>query len=271
MSSNELNTWLLQHPDRDTPHHLQMLRAVIHDEARENCTRYSYLYDRPTRLADNLLRVAEELRSCPNGTYEAFHAYIFILAYVFDRQGSSELDTVGFPEDRKVAESRISSVVRDADQLTGEGRKRPRTIFFNFALAKRTIWNALPTDCTTCRTEMNFPNHFFDTEPQCRRGASLRLIERLQLQAYREIRSGIMLTLTSKLPKELCLLVFEFTMAVEGIAENPRVFEPGVSPEVVMFSSCRRRTPKREYRCHESLQRKAAAPGAVTPNAASSD
>ena len=59
----------------------------------------------------------------------------------------------------------------------------------------------------------------------CSRSMNIELVDVLQKRAYGEIRSGIMLTLTVKLPKELCLLVFEFAVDAEDIPLDPQVWD----------------------------------------------
>ena len=179
------------------------------------------------------MRLVREVRSCPGGDQEAFHLYVFLVAHVFYVSDSSDpFGVFDMDMDSKDAEDQLLRIAREHRQGALDGTKSKA--FFNFALAKRNIWNALPTDCLT-RTSQTHPYDpndplYVPSYPPCRRSTLLSLIERLQIEAYGEIRSGVMLTLTSKLPKELCLIIFEFAMANEEIDIDPVMFEKCEAP-----------------------------------------
>ena len=198
------------------------------------------------------------MQTCPpDGTYVAFHLYIFLIARVFCLRGDT-FPPFGSIGSDKTAESLLLSLVHESRQKSYDVDDESGHIFFNFALAKRTIWNAITADCLICASRASQsstqPATPFDVpHTPCLRANSLTLIERLQQEAYGEIRSGIMLTLISKLPRELCMLVFECALAVEELPVDPTVFERGDDTGTDGENNYRLNwTAKTQYRCLES-------------------
>lgn len=216
---------------------------------------------RPGPLSNKLIRLVKEVQSCPGGTYSAFHLYVFLMARVFFKWDVCSPFGIGSELDSKTCESLLLCLVHDSRRNLRNGKYGPSNIFFNFALAKRTIWSSIPPNCSTCASRAAHPSvpnpPFDDPFSPCRRANSLTLIERLQQEAFGEIKSGIMLTLTSKLPKELCLLVWEFAMAVEDVPMDPMVYErdDGDDDAALPGSNIGRYNwkAKATYRCRESL------------------
>ena len=174
------------------------------------------LRPRSGRLAPKLIRLVEEVQSCPGGIHEAFHLYIFVKAHIFPQWDPDSFGPIGNNPENKRVDSQILKIIKGSlyDQ-PGKLKERP-TIFFNFAAAKREIWNSIPAECNSCDRQQTQgdPSDPLWVPPlpaySCRRASNLRLIEQLQVKAYGEIRFSVMLTLGRKLPKEICILIFEF-------------------------------------------------------------
>lgn len=238
LSYAELDNALIKHPQRNTEALLRHICDLVRKEVGASDTWGVGVRPRAGRVAEKLLRLIQEVRSCPNGAYEAFHLYVFVKAHIFPDWDTDTFGLIGTETDNKKAESRMLEIIKES-HLDPYGRinKEPPT-FFNFAAARRKLWNSMPTDCTACERRQS-PLDPSDPMyvpplppfPPCRRSSNLNIIERLQEEAYGEIKAGIMLTLPSKLPRELCLLIFEFTMAVEGIPLDPHVWEPWESSD----------------------------------------
>lgn len=186
---------------------------------------------RSGRLAPKLMRIIDEVLSCPDGAYEAFHLYIFAKAHIFSHWDLDSFGPIGNNRDNKRVDSQISKIMKDSCRKQPRGRERCPHVFFDFAAAKREIWNSV-RECSSCERQQppQDPSNPFPPPPQfpanalpsppfspCHRGSNLSLIEDLQTKAYGEIRSGIMLTLTKKLPVEICISIFEFVSLVECV------------------------------------------------------
>ena len=183
----------------------------------------------------------------------AFHLYIFVIAHVFHLWDINEpFENIAYDGESRAAESLLLQIASESYRKPLEKESK---IFFDFASAKRTIWNSIPETCSTCASRTSHPSEssLIDPFSSCRRANSLNLIERLQIEAYGEIKSSVMLTLPSKLPKELCLLIFEFAMASEEVAIDPTVFEPDGDGAGGPSSSRLNWTAKMKYRCLESI------------------
>jgi hypothetical protein len=248
---------LLKDPRRNTQAQLHRLSEIVKQEADRKDPWDETIRRRPTSLSTKLIRLVKEVQTCPpDGTYVAFHLYVFLIARVFYLWDA--FPPFGNIGSDKAAESSLLSLVHDSRQKSRDAADNTQHIFFNFALAKRTIWNAMTADCLICASRASLPSNqlaspFDVPHTPCRRANSLTLIERLQQEAYGEIRSGIMLTLVFKLPKELCLLVFEFALAVEELPIDPTVFERGNDTGTDGDTNFRLNwTAKAEYRCLES-------------------
>ena len=247
----------MKDPRRNTEAQLHRLSAIVKQEANRKDPWDETIRRRPGSLSSKLIRLVKEVQTCPpDGTYVAFHLYVFLIARVFYLWDAfAPFGSIGSD---KAAESLLLSLVHESRQKSRNTVDSPGHIFFNFALAKRTIWNGLPPDCSICASRASQPSNLpaspFDSPyPPCRRANSLTLIERLQQEAYGETRSGILLTLAFKLPQELCLLIFEFTLAVEELPIDPTVFERGSDPAANGDSINRlNRSAKAKYRCRES-------------------
>jgi hypothetical protein len=229
LSLEELELVLAKHPQRNSEtqrkHLCELVRKAAKEEIWGSPTRRQ-----PGRLAAKLLRLVKEVQSCPEGGYEAFHLYAFLIAHVFNQRDFTEpRGTIGLDMDFKSAEILLLRIASESRRAKLDGTKREPMTFFNFALVKRTIWNAMPANCLTLGSraypEVSLGPMYPPSSQPCHRPSVLSLIERLQIEAYGEIKSGIMLTLAPKLPKELCVLIFEFAMANEEIDTDPAVFE----------------------------------------------
>ncbi|KAH7094506.1 hypothetical protein FB567DRAFT_5227 [Paraphoma chrysanthemicola] len=78
--------------------------------------------------------------------------------------------------------------------------------------------------CSATRERMNSQECKALINQACVYNSLLPLLDLLQRRAYEEIRFKVLHGLSSKLPAELALLVFEYTLAAEGIPLDPRVF-----------------------------------------------
>ncbi|KAH7084860.1 hypothetical protein BKA63DRAFT_402197 [Paraphoma chrysanthemicola] len=77
--------------------------------------------------------------------------------------------------------------------------------------------------CRSTRERMNSQECKALNNQACVYNSLLPLLDLLQRRAYEEIRFKVLHGLSSKLPVELALFVFEYTLAAEGIPLDPRV------------------------------------------------
>lgn len=262
LSLEELDVALIKDPHRHTEFKLRRLTEMVKNVAEEAKVEVWDVTGTERRrlgaLPPKLIRLIKEVQTYPGGKYAALHLYIFLIAKVFYLLDmSAPYGRIGSDMDSRAAESLLLNIANESRRKIDGGAGLQERIFFNFSLAKRAIWNSLPAECSTCASRAMHPLDppFDDPCSPCRRGNVLILVERLQEEAYGEIKSGIMLTLASRLPKELCLLVSEFALVVEEIPIDPTVFEHGESSADRDSHSTHRSnwSAKAKYRCRESL------------------
>ena len=177
----------------------------------------------PGRLAPKLMRLVDEVHLGSLGAFEAFHLYVFLKVEVFPKWDDGPYGTIGNNSDKKKVEFRISTIWKAARSAHFPRAKKSTTLFLNSAAARRKAWTAMPADCMSCEYQAPQPYLPCPTHmpflPQsyghCQRRGNLDFIEQLQKMAYSEIRSGVMLTLARKLPKEICISIFELVSTVK--------------------------------------------------------
>ena len=259
----ELDNVLINHSQRNTDAHLKHLRNLVMKEA-DVSDPYNVRPPQPTFPA-KILRLVQAVRFYPRGDYEAFHLYIFVKAHLFTLWDRHAFVPVASEADHAKANSLILKIINDlhSDEI-GEHSQEPR-VFYGFAGAKRELWDSVTKACLYCSgqqpypspTDVGIPPSSFQPHGLCRREPSLEVIEKLQMEAYGEIKSGILLTLTSKLPRELCLLVFEFAMEAEDILLDPRVWDKLEDISNVMMrgygAPVHRWPVKKMYRCRGAV------------------
>lgn len=184
---------------------------------------------------DKLLRLISEVQQCKNGDREAFHLLIFVksllLPQSYDNPLGPEYDAP-IPRDEERVDDEVMELIRKSNAAAVQKHTPAGRIFFDFASAARLMFGSLPRNCRICHRPPppqppRFPDPFAGLfpEPPCARTPYLRLLQTVQQWAHGEILSGIMLTLSPRLPKELCLLVFEYALEAEGQPSNPCVWE----------------------------------------------
>jgi hypothetical protein len=71
----------------------------------------------------------------------------------------------------------------------------------------------------------------------CVQANTLRALDMLQRHAYMEVKLSVYRAVGMKFPKKLAELVFMYTLAAEGIPQDPRIME-GPGDIMVQFRTC---------------------------------
>lgn len=245
LTYEELDAVLSKHPRRNTEDHVKYLCKTVRralNTQRDPMLCRSDLSLK--RVPDKAMRLIKEIELFPNMASEVFHLYILANIHVQTRFTRRYSDVTMLVNPEQIDE-KIASVVRGSRRKTSGGISNPCTLY-HFAEARRQIWSSLFWPYDACSS----PHNQVDYDPftglilHCDRGRQLQLTEELQKWAYGEIRSGIMITLSARLPRELCLLVFEHAMAAEELPLNSRVWD-----EEILGGMTVRGPLKEPYQC----------------------
>jgi hypothetical protein len=184
--------------------------------------------------------IIHEVAGCPDGIAQAFHLFIYTKSDIL-RNWQMKGFPVPLNQDYEHIDQEVLGLVGNAKKAVMTKDHENACTHFDFARAKRHMVLSLPNGsrCASCPyppppppnggvfDPFGPPPGVFDIyTPPCHREPYLHLLQTVQIWAYSEILTGIMLTMSRKLPRELCLEIFEYTMMLEDVPMDPRVWEP---------------------------------------------
>jgi hypothetical protein len=214
---------------RDVAHFASYLEKVI-PQARDEVVEQSGSCEKYKNFGSKCISVARIVRDAPTPDDGVYRLAIYLLV-ARTLADLANLDRIRFQQSPLDPEIRKAFVSLQSSPLQ----------FKDFAHARRLLWGAMEhiRDCSHAPLKNK---HSLSSKSLCWRHKHLDILEHLQIAAWGEIRSKVMLTVGSRLPTEMALGIFEYALATEDIPLDPAIWTEPKDP-----TGCRILKP--EYVC----------------------
>ena len=222
-------------------------------------TKFPLLLNNECHLVHKLCTIIGKVLTFPDGTKHAIDLCVHLLSTsVLYGCGDKRLN-------RTEAEIRSFQYVQELNELLlvlldFAVLGKPQTLsglprvhgFTATELCRRIQEGARAHGCGLIPKVVDYPyEQIFAGDCTCLRRSSLKALQAVQKLAYGEVRSKIFLTIGTLLPADLCMLIFEHSMAVEYCPLDSRVHvgDRQKEPNIWIRSRAQQSMFRIEYRC----------------------
>jgi len=222
-------------PIADAQHFYEYLRSIVpwspNGKWQENVNKETMFAEKVWLLVQSLRWSV--VRLLPNADYYYFHALVLLAAQAFRPElwaGAEEKDMIKVKEE-------ILTYLKPSFRESEGLRHRAWSRYWNFASARRELWATW--DSVQC-IDRRFGHDGEDdgyAGKNCWHVPCRSLLEYIQVEARREIRSSVVLAVGRRLPAELVEEIFESTMAIEECPVDPHICSDKPGENLTYFSN----------------------------------